>query len=250
MSMSSEGIVGTYDTFMKSLGIELSDDDKRLSYLYWTPKLHTSPVKHRFITGSSKCTTKQLSGLLTKILTVIKTGQEKYFSVKTSHTGVNNMWIRKNSPNLQSSLAHLGVRKATSIQTFDFSTLYTSIPHDLLKSRMNNIINNAFKHKNGATRYTHIKVDRNKSYFTNDPLNSENKYTANDICKMTEFLVDNIYVRFGGQLFRQTVGIPMGTNCAPLLADLFLYSYENELLHKLIKEDKRKLARKFNLSYR
>ena len=72
--MSCEDIVDTHDTFMKSLGIELSDDDKRLPYLYWTPKLHKSPVKHRFIAGSSKCTTKQLSSLLTKILTVIKTG--------------------------------------------------------------------------------------------------------------------------------------------------------------------------------
>ena len=45
------------------------------------------------------------------------------------------------------------------------------------------------------------------------------------------------------------VGIPMGTNCAPLLADLFLYSYENEFLDKRIKEGQRKLARKFNLSY-
>ena len=80
---------------------------------------------------------------------------------------------------------------------------------------MNNIINNAFKHKNRATRYTHIKVGRNKSYFTSDPLNGDNKYTANDICKMTEFLVDNIYVRFGGKLFRQLVGIPMETNCVP-----------------------------------
>ena len=52
---------------------------------------------------------------------------------------------------------------------------------------------------------------------------------------MIEFLVDNIYIRFGGQLFRQMVGIPMGTNCAPLLADLFLYSYENEFLDKLIR---------------
>ena len=108
----------------------------------------------------------------------------------------------------------------------------------------------AFKHKNGATRYTHIKVGRNKSYFTSDPLNGDNKYTANDICKMIEFLVNNIYVRFGGQLFRQMVGIPMATNCAPLLVDLFLYYYENEFLDKLIKEGKRKLARKFNLSYR
>ena len=46
------------------------------------------------------------------------------------------------------------------------------------------------------------------------------------------------------------VGIPMGTNCASLLADLFLYSYKNEFLNKRIKEGKRKLARTFNLSYR
>ena len=67
---------------------------------------------------------------------------------------------------------------------------------------------------------------------------------------MIEFLVDNMYVRFVGQLFRQTVEIPMGTNSAPLLADLFLYSYENEFLDKLIKQGKRKPARKFSLSYR
>ena len=151
------------------------------------------------------------------------------------------MWILKNSTNLLSSLSHLGVHRATSIQTFDFSSLYTSIPHDLFKSHMNSIINNAFKYKNGATRYTHIKVGRNESYFTSDPLNGDNKYTANDIYKMVEFLVDNIYVRFGGQLFQQMVGIPMGTNCVPLLADLFLYSYENECLDKLVRKAKESL---------
>ena len=132
--MSPEDIVNTHNTFMKSLGMEVSDNDKRLPYLYWTLKLHKSSVKHHFIAGSSKCTTKQLSSLLTKML---MTGLEKYCSIKTSHTGVNNMWILKNSTNLLSSLSHLGVHRATSIQTFDFSTLYTSIPHDLLKCCMN-----------------------------------------------------------------------------------------------------------------
>ena len=61
--------------------------------------------------------------------------------------------------------------------------MYTSFPHDLLKSYMNNIINNAFKHNNGATRYTHIKFGRNKSYFTNNSINGDNKYTASDNCK-------------------------------------------------------------------
>ena len=75
-------------------------------------------------------------------------------------------------------------------------------------------------------------------------------YTADNICKMIEFLIDNIFVQFGGHLFRQVIGIPMGTNCAPLLADLFLYSYENEFLDNMINGGHRRLARSFNLCYR
>ena len=51
---------------------------------------------------------------------------------------------------------------------------------------------------------------------------------------MIEFLIENIYVRLGGLHFRQVIGIPMGTNCAPLLADLFLNTYETEFLDRLI----------------
>ena len=39
-------------------------------------------------------------------------------------------------------------------------------------------------------------------------------YTTDNICKMIEFLINNIFVQFGGRLFRQVIGIPMGTNCA------------------------------------
>ena len=137
-----------------------------------------------------------------KLLEIHQFKEKISFSLETEF---EKFWLK-----ILEIFSHLGVHRATSIQTFDFSTLYTSIPHDLPKSRMNSIINNAFKYKNGDTRYTHIKFGRNKSYFTSDPLNGDNKYTANDICKMIEFLVDNIYVRFGGQLFRQMVGIPMG----------------------------------------
>ena len=108
---------------------------------------------------------------------------------------------------------------------------------------MNNIINNAFKHKNGATRYTHIKVGRNKSHFTSDPLNGDNKYTANDICKMIEFLVDNNFSdKWLAFLWEQTVPHYWLT--------CFSIPMKIEFLDKLIKEGKRKLARRFNLSYR
>ena len=227
----------------------MSEEDQNLPYLYWTPKLHKSPYKHRFIAGSSKCTTKDLSCLLTKLLSTIKDGLVRYCNTKTSRNGVNNMWILKNSTSLLSSLDQLDVRTAKSVQTFDFSTLYTSIPHDLLKSRISNLVHNAFRKKDGSVRYTHIKLTRAKGYFTHD-INGggDNMFTADSICEMIEFLIDNIFVQFGGRLFRQVIGIPMGTNCAPLLADLFLYSYENEFLDNMIRSGHKRLARSFNLA--
>jgi hypothetical protein len=61
---------------------------------------------------------------------------------------------------------------------------------------------------------------------------------------MFVFLVDNIYVHvvFGDQVLQQSAGIPMGTNCAPLLGDLFLYSYEAEFVQKLLHDNNKKLA--------
>jgi hypothetical protein len=47
---------------------------------------------------------------------------------------------------------------------------------------------------------------------------------------MLGFLIDNILVLLGNHIFQQAVGIPMDTNCAPLLADLSLYSYEAEFI--------------------
>ena len=57
---------------------------------------------------------------------------------------------------------------------------------------------------------------------------------------MLEFLVDNIFVVFGGKVCQQIVGIPMGTNCAPLLADIFLYLYDAEFICSLCSQLERK----------
>ena len=136
--------------------------------------------KHRFIGGSSTCTTKDLSCLLTtKLLSTIKDRLVRYCHTKTSSSGVNNMWILKNSTSLLSSL---DVRTATSVQTFDFLTLYTSIPHSLLKSRISNLVHNAFRKKDGSVRYTHIIVRRTKGYFIHDTNGGgDNMYTADNM---------------------------------------------------------------------
>ena len=53
------------------------------------------------------------------------------------------------------------------------------------------------------------------------------------MCEALLYLLDNIYIRFGTKLYRQVVGILMGSNCAPLVADLFLFCYERDFMTSL-----------------
>ena len=110
---SFEIIVKSHNNFITSVGFENSEEDQNLPYLYWTPKLQKSLYKHRFMAGSSTCTTKDLSCLLTNLLSTIKNGLVRYCNTKTSCNDVNNMWILKNLTRLMSSLDQLDVRTAT-----------------------------------------------------------------------------------------------------------------------------------------
>ena len=146
---------------------------------------------------------------------------------------------------------NVNITKSISSMLPLFTENSHSVSNDLLKSSISNLVHNAFRKKDGSVRYTHIKVTRAKGYFTHDiDGGRDNMYTVDNICKIIEFLIDNIFVQFSGHHFHQAIGIPMGTNCAPLLADLFLYSYENEFLDNMIRSGHRRLARLFNLCYR
>ena len=64
----------------------------------------------------------------------------------------------------------------------------------------------------------------------------------NKLIEMLDYLIDNIFIRVGNKVFRQTIGIPMGTDCAPLLANLFLFYYEYHYMN----QDNQCLAKSFN----
>ena len=55
-----------------------------------------------------------------------------------------------------------------------------------------------------------------------------------------------IYNRFGNKLYRQIVGIPMGTNCASLVADLFLFCYERDFMTSLSGDNQDDIIEAFN----
>ena len=146
------------------------------------------------------------------------------------------------------SLKSRSFSQVSSINTFDFSTLYTTLPHDKIKTRLKETIHKAFSHRIYGSKF--VLLGYNSTYFSNKIQKGNTCYSEEKVISMLEFLIDNMCVSFGGILFQQIVGIPMGTNCAPLLADLFLYSYESEFLQKLVKEKKIQEARTFNVTYR
>ena len=148
----SSEVLDNHKSVLTLFGIESSDDGLDLPYIYWIPKMHKTPYKHRFIAGSSKCTTKPLSVLLTKLLTHIKQGLQNHCETAYSRRGINQMWILKNSKELLEHLKSATFNHVTSIKSFDFSTLYTTIPHQKLKDRLTSIIRNAFIFKNGNRR--------------------------------------------------------------------------------------------------
>ena len=66
-----------------------------------------------------------------------------------------------------------------------------------------------------------------------------------DLMAMIEYLIDNIYVHVGNK-FRQCIGIPMGTDCAPLLANLYLFHFEYEYMKDLLKHNMHKAKQFYN----
>ena len=70
------------------------------------------------------------------------------------------------------------------------------------------------------------------------------------MCDALHYLLGNIFIRFGSKLYRQIVGIPMGTNCAPLVADLFLFCYERDFMLFLSDNNQTDVIEAFNSTSR
>ena len=112
--------------------VDVKERQDRLPTMYWLPKLHKRPYKARFIAKSSSCTTTELSNLLLSCLTAIKAKVVKNCETVYERSGKNVFWSIKNSGEVLSKLKDIGYQ-ATSLSTYDFSTLYITLPHNLIK---------------------------------------------------------------------------------------------------------------------
>ena len=117
------------------------------------------------------------------------------------------------------------------MSTYDFSTLYTTLPHNLIKEKLLDLIEQTFYKKEGKL---YLSCNDKKAFCNStDHYRGYHLWSCQNVCDALSFLLDNIYIGFGTKLYRQIVGIPMGTNCAPLVADLFLFCYERDFMKNL-----------------
>ena len=78
-----------------------------------------------------------------------------------------------------------------------------------------------------------LSVTIGKTFFTSTDHRGNALWFCQNVCDALSHLLDNIYIRFGNKLYRQIVGISMGTNCAPLVAELFLFCYARDFMTSL-----------------
>ena len=92
---------------------------------------------------------------------------------------------------------------------------------------------------------------RKRFFFTSaEHYRGNHLWSCQNVCGALSCLLDNIYIRFGTKLYRQIVGIPVGTNCAPLVADLFLYCYERDFINDLSSDNQANVIKAFNSTSR
>lgn len=201
-----------YDRILKEYKISPSMYD--IPFMYALPKFHKNPISFRFITSSFNCISKSVSVFLNVAL-------DKLSFVISMESDSN--WIINNNNKVLKALNELNSNNIyqgdSMVATFDFSTLYTTLPHnDLIRCIV--ALYNKYVSADLVIYYEKKKIILTKSKFV----------------EILKFCILNNYISFNGKIYKQVVGIPMGANYSPNLANLYLHFYETKFMNININE--------------
>ena len=252
--LSSENLQSIVDTnkkvCKKFTNKDLTESEKCLPVIYWIPKMHYSPPRRRFIIASATCSTKPLSKLVSMAFKHIFNQIRNFHRKSLFYKNYNMFWVIENSAPVTEKLDQINrVKGAKDISTYDFSTLYTKLPHDDLVRVLNEIIDFVFDAKK-------FRYEKKKRYLTVTDYNSywsskktQNSFSKENMKDMVTHLIKKCYFQFGNLTFLQRIGIPMGIDPAPFWANLYLYFYEKKYISTAMSIDPAR-ARKFRYASR
>ena len=243
---SKANIINDDCMYADHLYLKIPDKHKTLPIMYWMPKMHKDPIGKRFIIASKTCSNKILSSTISKVFKLIYNQIQHFHEGEKFLKNYNLFWVLNNSEPVIRNLERINRRNnAKSISTFDFSTLYTKIPHDQLIDRLNKVIDCVYR--GGENKC--IRISKAGNAYWGNISKDHVSFTQNSLKQAVKYLIENCYFNVGNIVMKQIVGIPMGIDPAPFWANLFLYSYELEFMKELIKNNKSK-AKKFHSTSR
>ena len=154
-------------------------------------------------------------------------------------------WSINNSGEILNKLKSRGFL-AFSLSTYDFSTLHATLPHNLIKEKLTELIEQTFKREGSL----YLAFNDQNPFFTSEQPKRYKLWSCQKMCDALHYLFDNIFIRFGSKLYRHIVCIPIGSNCAPLLTDLFLFCYKRYFMLFLSDNNQTDIIEAFNSTSR
>ncbi len=243
---SKEEIVDENVMYSKRSGFKVDEREKDLPIMYWIPKMHKNPSGARFIIASKQCSTKQISKAVSNAFKLIFHQIENFHKKAKFLKNYNKFWVLQNIEPVLDIIKNINRKKgAKSIATYDFSTLYTKLPHDKLIKELHKLIDFVFE--GGDRKY--IKINKWGKASWGKKFKDSTGYTRHSLKVAVKHLIQNCFFSVGNTVLRQAIGIPMGIDPAPFWANLFLYAYESNFISNLITADKVK-ARHFHSTKR
>ena len=214
--------------------------------MYWIPKMHKNPPSARFIIASKQCSTKAISKYVSSAFKLMYHQIDNFHKKAKFLSNYNKFWILQNTEPVLNSIKRINRKKgAKSISTYDFTTLYTNLPHDKLIKALHKLIDFTFNGGNSS----YIRINKWYKASWGKKTKSSLGFTKTSLKVAVRHLIENCYFTVGNTVLRQAIGIPMGIDPAPFWANLFLYTFEVEYMSKIIASDKVK-ARHFHSTNR
>jgi len=184
--------------FSTDFGIKIDDEMKDIPIIYWIPKQHKNPTSQRFIAGLKHCTIKLISKLFSKSLKLIINHLTNYNRTVFTRSGLKYFWIIDNSLDFLDNINNL---KTNHLETYDFLTLYTNLPHREIKSKFKIIFKMIFSRETKP----YINVNYRKAYFSDSKHKKFHSFTERQLSQILDFILDNIFVKFGNTIFKQVI---------------------------------------------
>ena len=195
-------------TLCKSYNPPVSERDEKLPCMYWTPKMHYTPSRSRFIVASASCSTKPISKVVSVIFSKIFNQIESFHLKSRFYKQFNMFWVIQNSKPILDRLNKLNRNnKDKSISTYDFSTLYTKLLHDDLITVLNQLIDFVFKggRKKADGSKQFMTVKGNLCYFSKKK-STDTTYSIRQIKMMVDHLISQSFFSVCNLVFRPFLG--------------------------------------------